>query len=223
MTIGRSVIPRRVRRAIRPLADRIVGPLDVPPRFRPVFRDIRPGEITVDCGAHVGRVTAVLAARGAEVHAFEPNPHAFAVLSTRFEGVQTVHCHPQAVATVAGRARLHLHLLSDEDPVGRAVGSSLLPSKGNVSEEHFVEVETVDLSAFLAGFGLPIALLKLDVEGIELPILERLSADGVLEQIRHVLVEMHDRSAAGGFIPEGQAVRSRLADPRFSHVRLDWD
>lgn len=221
--LGRKVIPRRVRRAARPLADRLVGPLDIPRRFRPVFRDIGPGEITVDCGAHVGRITAVLAARGAQVHAFEPNPHAFHVLAARFEGVPNVHCHQQAVATVAGRARLHLHVLADEDPVGRAVGSSLLPSKGNVSEDRFVEVETVDLSAFLAGLERPVALLKLDVEGVELPILERLAAGGGLEQIRHVLVEMHDRSAAGGFIPEGQAVRALLADPRFSHVRLDWD
>jgi FkbM family methyltransferase len=221
--IGRNAVPRRIRHAVRPMVDRIAGPLDVPRRFRPIFRDLRAGELAVDCGAHVGRITAVLAARGVVVHAFEPNPHAFAILAARFEGAENVHCHEQAVSTDAGRAQLHLHVLADEDPVGRAVGSSLLTSKRNVSNERFVEVETVDLAAFLAGLERPAALLKLDVEGVELAILERLAHNGLLEQIRHVLVEMHDRSSAGGFVPAGRAVRSLLAEPRFAHVRLDWD
>ncbi|MFM7443241.1 MAG: FkbM family methyltransferase, partial [Tabrizicola sp.] len=35
---------------------------------------LRPGDVAVDCGANRGDVTAVLAASGAVVHAFEPDP-----------------------------------------------------------------------------------------------------------------------------------------------------
>lgn len=65
------------------------------------------------------------------------------------------------------------------------------------------------------------ALLKLDVEGMELPVLRRLAETGTIERIRHVLVEMHDRAAGGGFIDAGTSVRALLA--AHAHVRLDWD
>jgi len=193
----------------------------VPRRFRRIFRDVRMGEIALDCGAHVGKVTGVLASRGAEVYAFEPNPHAFAVLRDRFAATPNVHCLQRAVSVVEGTAPLYLHALSAEDPVGRASGSSLLATKGNVDTGTTVEVETVDLEAFVARLDRPVALLKLDVEGMELPLLRRLTETGTIERIRHVLVEMHDRAAGGGFTEEGAAVRAMLA--RFAHVRLDWD
>jgi FkbM family methyltransferase len=193
----------------------------VPRRFRDVFRDVRAGEVAVDCGAHVGRVTAVLAERGAEVYAFEPNPHAFAVLTERFAGTPAVHCVPKAVSTVDGRAPLYLHALSSENPVGRATGSSLLSTKGNVDPANAVEVETVDLDRFVAELGRPVALLKLDIEGMELQVLRRLTETGTLGRIRHVVVEMHDRAAGGGRTPEGAEVRALLEPHR--HVRLDWD
>jgi FkbM family methyltransferase len=193
----------------------------VPRRFRRIFRDLRAGELAVDCGAHTGRITRVLADRGLEVHAFEPNPDAFAVLTARFEYVEGVHCHPCAVSTAYGRAPLYLHRLAAEDPVEWARGSSLLPEKGNIDPEHPIEVETVDLTAFLRSLPRPPALLKLDVEGTELEVLPRLAAAGLLDTIRHVLVEMHDRAAGGGTTEAGRRVRTLVGDR--SNVRLDWD
>jgi FkbM family methyltransferase len=202
------------------MRERLVGPTAVPGPFRGVFRDLRPGELAIDCGAHTGTVTAVLAARELEVYAFEPNPHAFAVLRDRFAGTPSVHCLPQAVAAADGRAPLYLHTLAREDPVGRATGSSLLATKGNVDPSNAVEVETVDLDAFLGRLARPPALLKLDVEGLELQLLPRLAASGHLDRIRHVLVEMHDRAAGGGITDEGARVRAIVGDR--PHVRLDW-
>ncbi len=217
-----SALHRLARRTVRPTLNRVAGPLDVPRRFRPIFRDVRRGDIAIDCGAHVGRFTAVLAERGATVHAFEPNPDAYAVLAARFRDAPRVHCREQAVALAAGRARLHLHVDAASDPVGRATASSLLTVKRNVSAEAFVEVETIDLRRLLDELG-EVALLKLDVEGMELPLLEALVADGRLERIRHVLVEMHDRRSTGGYTLDGERVRAMLDSPRFAHVRLDWD
>jgi FkbM family methyltransferase len=195
----------------------------VPRRFRRIFRDIRPGEVALDCGAHTGRVTALLAARGAEVYAFEPNPHAFAALRERFAEQHGVHCLQQAVAAADGHSPLYLHARSAENPVARATGSSLLATKGNVDPGTFVDVETIDLDRFLAALDRPVALLKLDIEGMELQVLRRLVETGRIEHIRHVLVEMHDRASGGGLTSEGAAVRALLEGRRYAHVRLDWD
>ena len=109
-------------------------------------------------------------------------------------------------------------MLSSEDPVGRASGSSPLSEKGNVDPGNALEVETVDLDRFvveLAGR----SRLKLDIR-MEPLVLRQLTETGTLGD-PHVLVEMHDRAAGGGRTPEGTAVRS-LLEPH-GHVRLDWD
>ena len=201
--------------------DRLLGPREVPRQLRSVFRQLGPASLAVDCGANVGRVTELLAARGAEVYAFEPNPHAFEVLSGRFAASPRVHCFEQAVAASSGAARLHLHVDAGEDPLTWSVGSSLLAAKPNVDTATFVDVETVDLDAFLGGLGRRITVLKLDVEGAEIEILERLLETGRLAAIDHVLVEMHDRKIPG-YEERGAALRQRLGAPAHRHVHLDW-
>ena len=187
-----------------------------PPELRAALRDLHPGAIAVDCGAHVGNLTAHMAATGATVYAFEPNPNAFAHLRERFAGNERVRCREAAVTDRDGVARLYLHREAASDPVVWAVGSSLFPTKGNVDERRFVEVDTIDLDRFLWDVG-PVTVLKLDVEGAEVPILEKLIESGRLRGISHVLVEMHDQKIPG---LDGTALRQALAD--YANVRLDW-
>ena len=73
---------------------------------------------------------------------------------------------------------------------------------------------------FLETLGRTVRVLKLDVEGTEIEILERLLESGRLNAIEHVLVEMHDRIP--GLARRGAELRRRLARPRTTHVRLDW-
>ena len=47
---------------------------------------IGPGDLVVDCGTHAGKITAQLAATGADVIAFEPDPVPFERLE---QGVAT--------------------------------------------------------------------------------------------------------------------------------------
>jgi FkbM family methyltransferase len=163
-----------------------------------------------------------MADRGATVYAFEPNPYAFAALSERFADAPNVHCLNRAVSDRAGKMRLFLHHRAAEDQVKWAAGCSLFVSKGNVRADTYEMVEAVDLDQFIANLPKPVSLLKLDVEGAEVAILRRMIASGGLEQIEHVLAEMHDTK-----IPElreeGAALRDSLTHPRFAHVRLDWD
>ena len=64
-------------------------------------------------------------------------------------------------------------------------------------------------------------LLKLDVEGSEIEILERLLDSGQLAQIPYVLVEMHD-TRIPSLAPAGTRLRAKLAATEFEHVLLDW-
>ena len=185
--------------------------------------ELGPGDLAIDCGANVGDVTVELARTGALVHAFEPNPDAFAVLAERVEGASNVHVHRQAVLDHAGTARLYLHEDSGHDPVGASVGSSVLQYKGNVDADRFVEVEAVDLASFVLELERPVTVLKLDVEGAECPIVHRLLDTGAMARVGTALVELHDRH-----IPELKAendrLRERIAREGLSErVLTDWE
>ena len=203
----------RLRRSLRPSAlERRVAALRV-----------ARGDVAIDCGANVGNVTAALARRGALVHAFEPNPDAFAVLAERFGDTSNVELHRQAVLDRPGRVRLYLHVDALDDPVRASVGSSVLPFKGNVDEERYVEVDAIDLSQFVLELPGPVKVVKIDVEGAESPIVNRLIDTGAIERTETVLVELHDRH-----IPElrrdYEALRERLGREGLTdRVLTDWD
>ncbi|HUG64965.1 MAG TPA: FkbM family methyltransferase [Gaiellaceae bacterium] len=203
---------RRLRRLVRPTAlERRVASFE-----------LGPDDLAIDCGANVGDVTFELARTGAFVHAFEPNPDAFAVLSRRFEGRANVQVHEQAVLDRTGSVRLYLHVDAERDAVGASVGSSVLSFKGNVDSERFVEVSSVDLAAFILALERPTSVLKIDVEGAECPVVHRLLDTGAIDRVGLTLIELHDRH-----IPELRAENDRLRDRLESEglsgrVLTDW-
>lgn len=182
---------------------------------------LRPGDIAIDCGANVGQVTELLAWTGATVYAFEPNPHAFRRLQARFGRWPNVVCINKGVWHEAKTMPLYLHVRAEEDPVKWSNGSSLLPFKSNVRPDQAVMVDLVDLPAFLRHLDAPVRILKMDVEGAECPILERLLDEGLLRNISCVLVETHDDK-----IPElraaTDAIRERCRAEGLTQIRLDW-
>lgn len=186
------------------------------------FQALGPGDLVIDCGANLGAVTLFAAARGAEVHAFEPNPDAFAILSRRTSGMAGVHLHPQAVLDAPGLLPLYLHLNYARNPERFSSGSSLLAEKRNVDEGQAVEVPVIDLAAFIAGLGRPVTLLKLDIEGAEYKVLNALIDRGVMGQIGKVFVETH-----AGSIPAlteaDAALRARIAAEGLGEkIDLNW-
>jgi FkbM family methyltransferase len=175
-------------------------------RHHAAFDSLGAGDVAIDCGANLGLITEVLAQKGAEVHAFEPNPDAFAILRERCSGFPLVHLYPQAVLDKPGQMMLYLHLNYDCNPERFSKGSSLVADKKNVSETRGVEVEVIDLAAFIRNLGKPVKILKMDIEGSEYPLLMHLIRSGVMERIETVLVETH-----AGSIP---SLRDQDADLR---------
>lgn len=167
----------------RALHDRQVG--------EPAFHALGPGDIGIDCGANLGAITRVMAAGGAEIHAFEPNPVAFDALARATAGLPNVRLHRQAVLDAPGRMPLHLHLNDARNPARFSASSSLMPDKRNVDPAQGIEVEVIDLPAFIEALGRPVALLKIDVEGAEYAILHALIDRGTIHRIGRVFVETH--------------------------------
>jgi FkbM family methyltransferase len=185
------------------------------------FHSLGPGDIAIDCGANLGAITRILAAGGATVHAFEPNPDAFGVLQAAVGDMPNVHLHAAAVLDAPGTMTLHLHMNYDRNPERFSSGSSLIAEKRNVDEARGVEVQVVDLVAFIAA--LPrVKLLKIDIEGAEYAILHALIDRGVIDRIDAVFVETHAHAIPS--LRETDArLRQRIADLGLGgKIDLNW-
>lgn len=166
----------------------------VRPKERMLYAELnrlKPGAVVLDLGASVGRTVELFAERGAVVHAVEPNPDAFALLRDRVGGRPNVVLYPVAVGDADGTARLYLHNDYVSESPSHLESSSVIAEKSNVDPERFYEVPVRDVAGLIAEIGVPIALVKVDVEGAEYRVLRRLIEAGCMDRIARVVVETH--------------------------------
>ena len=182
---------------------------------------LAPGDVAIDCGANVGKFTSIMAASGATVHAFEPNSDAFAELQKRSASYPNVVLHHAALAPASGPVRLFRHRRAADDPLLRSVSSSVIADKPNVSTDDYETVPGIDIAEFVRSVGQPVALLKMDVEGAEVALLNRLLDEGLHERIERAFVEVHDRRIKSLREPTA-ALRKRLAALGLDRFNLDW-
>lgn len=134
---------------------------------------LRPGDVFIDVGANVGYISAAAAAlvgtRG-QVHAFEPAPEHFARLR-RFAELNPGHSiitNACAANDAATKCTIH---------ITREAGQSTLIEAYKQGKEvvRCEEVQAVRLDSYIqqAAIG-RVALIKIDVEGYEFPVLKGL-------------------------------------------------
>lgn len=183
---------------------------------------VGPDDVCLDCGANVGLYTAFMARTGATVHAFEPDPLAYARLQERMEGARNVILHRAAVGVVDGCARLHRKAGCAEGRVAETESSSLLDESAKLDADSVEgEVEVIGLPRFIRRLPAPPQVVKLDVEGAEVAIPEALLAEGLPGGIGHLFVEMHDRQ-----VPSLRrrilALHREIEDRGLDNVNLNW-
>jgi FkbM family methyltransferase len=186
----------------------------------PTFK-IHKHKVCIDCGANVGNITDQMASCGAIVYAFEPNPYAFKFLQKRFEGKQNVHLFNNGVWDKKTKMRLYLHENSDQDEVMWSTGSSILDYKGNILKNKFVDIEVIDLVEFIKSLNKKIYILKIDIEGAECELLEKIIKTRIYKKIKKIFVETHDHK-----IPElkdrTDAIRDLIKKLKIKNINLDW-
>ncbi|SFK60605.1 FkbM family methyltransferase [Brevibacillus centrosporus] len=186
-----------------------------------LFASIRPGDIAIDCGANVGEVTQRLADKGAFVFAFEPNPFVYQALWNRFKGYPNVICINKGVWHENYQLRLYLHQHYQLDPVGSAYASSILAQHPVTDTSQFVVAEIIDLTQFIDSLNRDIKLVKIDIEGAEFELLEKMVAKGQHKRIEKIVVETHEwliehlRPIAANF-------RKLMAEQQIHNIDLNW-
>jgi FkbM family methyltransferase len=140
--------------------------------------------IFLDCGGHDGSsVRKFRQTRDSEceIVTFEPNP----LYAQCYQGFERHRLIAAAVWTEDGARDFYLDRIDGD-------GSSLLRDKrtGDLDRERPIRVATVDLPEWIRLNATNI-ILKLDIEGAEYAVLDKMLADGTARHVRELLIEWH--------------------------------
>ena len=180
------------------------------------------GMTCIDLGANVGEYTRRMAAGAKRVIAFEPDPWSHAALQANTAHLDNVRIEYAAAGTGDGKVLLYRHARFAKDPAKYSESSSVIADKSNVSREGAVEVRQVDFIRFLADLDEDIGILKIDIEGAEVELLEALfERPEILARIAYVFAETHE-TRIPGHKARVNALRERACTMKRPCVNLNW-
>jgi FkbM family methyltransferase len=189
------------------------------PRREPIYATVRghtfiakpihSDSVVLDFGANRGEFSKIMKARyGCTPKMVEANPDLFADLKSSGEPV--LHC---AVAQCEGTLSFNI---SNNDEASSMLN---LPASSELGATHdrSVTVDALSVSAIIARLGLShVDLLKMDIEGAEVAVLETCPAD-VLKKIDQITIEFHCDPVFGfGQRDRVEAIMRRLQALGFS-------
>jgi FkbM family methyltransferase len=176
---------------------------------------LKPGDLAVDCGANMGVVTERLAATGASVVAFEQ----------KFANASNVMLVNAAVGVGSGTVRLMRADNFGDNPEGASVKSTILDGGRRIDAENAVEVPLIDFPSWVADQVKArgeIAFIKMDIEGAELDILEKMDSEQLFVNIRCLVAETHERKFKD-LRDRYKALRDKVSQTYApGKVNLDW-
>lgn len=153
---------------------------------------VGPGGVAIDLGAYIGEWAKNVAEKtGATVYGFEANAGTAKKAMARTAELPSVTIFPYGVGGADARERM-----ARDGP-----GSSIHKSDGAFGT---IDVEIRDIATVLADLGLDhVDVLKVNIEGAEYELFDRLAVTGWLDRIDTISVQFHEWG------PHGHAGRKR--------------
>lgn len=154
---------------------------------------LTPESLVWDVGGYEGQWASDIFARfGCNVDVFEPMPAAAANIQRRFAANPLVHVYPYALGSKNENGSLSLAAdASRLSEVGVGVGT--------------VSVEIRDVMEVWLSLGAqPVALMKINIEGAEYDLMERMVEGGLVSKIDNIQVQFHD------FVPHARERKEKI-------------
>ena len=190
--------------------------------WQEVVDDLRKGDLCIDLGANVGTVTRQLAQTGAEVIAFEPDPVTFERMTASLGAVENIILMQKAAGHQANRLLLKRSARLKEGFERFSEAASLVRDDKQMDARNNVEVEVVDLPAFLQSLDRDIRLVKMDIEGSEWDLLDALLDNPVLQRIDCIFVETHEWMNPKQYIPRTARLQEKAEKFERPYINLFW-
>ncbi|WP_214225514.1 FkbM family methyltransferase [Pedobacter sp. B4-66] len=186
-----------------------------------LLRKLKKDMIVIDCGANIGEVSFPLIDSGAKLFCFEPHPLAFKKLKQRFENVANASVYDVAVGVYEHKSKLYKHINSDTDELKYSTGSSLCSFKNNVNSEEYYEINVINLIDFIVSLSSKVFILKIDIEGAEVELVNHLIDKEVHKKIDYIFVETHEEKMPELFIPTNE-LKSKIKELKIRNIYTNW-
>jgi FkbM family methyltransferase len=156
----------------------------------------------VDCGANIGQgyswFRSYYTSTSVTFDLFEPNPYAFSELCARIPRSEgRVNLHNLAVGLSDGNMRFYG--LADHEGGKLSLGGSLLFEHNNKyyipSSEGAIDVRVVNFPSYVRkrSEAFHYIVIKMDIEGYELDLLEGMIDDGTIKYVDVLYIEFHSQ------------------------------
>ncbi len=187
-------------------------------KFQKAVMQLNKNSRCIDLGANVGKISEIFASTGAHVHCYEPDPWSFQQLKSRLSKFPNVELNEAAVGTENGKAQLSRAANFSDNQKDLSLGSSLVRKQEGPS----IEVECRDIRTVIRKINGTVDILKIDIEGAEIPLLNALINDEeALLKIGIVFVETHE-TFGEELRRETNELRQELERRGLHTINLDW-
>lgn len=180
------------------------------------------GMTSIDLGANVGKYTRIMASEAKQVIAFEPDPWTCTVLRHNLADLDNIRIEPVAASTSERKVPLYRDPGFAENPVYHSRSSSVVARGGLIIADGAMEIQQIDFIRYLEELNEDIGILKIDIEGAEVELLESLfNKPAVLKRIAYIFAETHERAYAN-HRPRVAALREMAQLTERPKINLDW-
>ena len=171
--------------------------------------DLNSDSVVLDAGAYTGEwAQAILDRYNPTIHAFEPDPRNYKHLEKKAQASPRLISHEYGLGDRNERARMTLEFL----------GSSVYSSGKDSKKVPTAEVDIRDIADVWQALGLDrIHLMKINIEGAEFPLLERMIEADLLKKVDCYLIQFHEWHP--GAYRRRRHIRKALSDTH----DLAWD
>jgi len=171
--------------------------------------DIGADSVVVDAGAYIGEWAQDIMDRyNPTIHAFEPDPRNYRRLEEKARSCPRIIAYSYGLGDRTERVRMTLEFL----------GSSMFPGAEQQNDVPSAEVEIRDITEVWQSLGLDrVDLMKINIEGAEFPLLERMLDADLLRQVDCFLIQFHE------WHPGAYGRRRNIRKALSRSHKLAWD
>ena len=188
--------------------------------FNRALSNLNKGSYVIDCGANVGEFTKLFLEKGFFVDAFEPDPIAINELKKKCKNNKNLNLFQSAVGLKDNTQKLFRYRKFDENDPYSTQGSSLLDYRSGTNKP-FVEIKVIDFINHINRQKKEISLLKMDIEGSEIEILNKIIDLNIHDKIKYIFVETHERFSHKLGLKTAK-LKLRIKNLNIKNINLDW-
>ena len=188
--------------------------------FNRALSNLNKGSYVIDCGANVGEFTKLFLEKGFIVDAFEPDPIAINELKKKCKNNKNLNLFQSAVGLKDNTQKLFRYRKFDKNDPYSTQGSSLLDYRSGTNKP-FVEIKVINFINHIKKQKKEISLLKMDIEGSEIEILNKIIDLNIHDKIKYIFVETHERFSHKLGL-ETAKLKLRIKNLNINNINLDW-